>query len=304
MTARPAPADTPIAGILYRIASVIMFGFMWAAMKLAGENGAKAIEMVFYRGLFGLPIVLAWIAAGPGLATIRPRRPMAHVWRSAIGLTSIVLNFTGLIMLPLADATTIGFTAPIFATILSAMLLREHVGPHRWTAVVVGFIGVVVITRPGGSASLPAIGIVVALLGALGTTGVQITLRQLGATESTGSIVFWFFIGCTVAGGIGTAIWGQMHDAATFGLLLIGAGSGAAGQILMTASLRAAPVGTVAPFDYLQILIAIALGWLIWSTAPPLATIAGAALIAGSGLYTAYREHRLRRESVAATPQG
>lgn len=296
------PPDHPMRGILLRIGSVVMFGIMQAAMKLAGEHGVIAIEMVFYRSIFGLPIVLAWLAIGPGFATIRPTRPRAHVWRSIIGLSGITLNFTALILLPLADATTIGFTAPIFATILSALLLHEHVGRHRWLAVAIGFLGVVVITRPGAASGLPAIGILVALGGAVGTSAVTVTLRQLGSTETVGAIVFWFFVGCAIVGGIGTAIWGSGHDAATFGLLTIGAWAGAAAQLLMTASLRAAPVSTVAPFDYLQIIIAISLGWLIWATGPSLATLAGAAMIAGSGLYTAYREHRLRRDSVAATP--
>lgn len=302
MSSIAALSDSPLRGILLRIGSVAMFGIMFAVMKLAGEHGAIPIEMVFYRAVFGLPIVLAWLALGPGLATIRPNRPRAHVLRCAIGLSGIVMNFAALTMLPLADATTIGFTAPIFATILSALLLHEHVGRHRWVAVAIGFLGVVVITRPGGSGGLPALGILVGLLGALGTSGVTVTVRQLGSTETVGSIVFWFFTACAIVGGIGTWLWGGMHDATTFGLLMIGAWAGAAAQLLMTASLRAAPVATIAPFDYLQIVTAIGLGWAIWSTAPSLATLTGAALIAGSGLYTAYREHRLRRDSAAATP--
>lgn len=287
---------------MLRIGSVVLFGIMSAMMKLAGEHGAIPIEMVFYRSLFGMPIVLAWLVIGPGLGSIRPNRPRAHVWRSVIGLSGITLNFTALMMLPLADATTIGFTAPIFATILSAMLLHEHVGRHRWTAVVMGFVGVVIITRPGGASGLPALGIGIALLGALGTSGVTVTLRQLGSTETVGAIVFWFFVACAIVGGIGSWLWGSLHDPHTLLLLFAGACAGAGAQLLMTASLRAAPVSTVAPFDYLQIIMAIGLGWLIWSTGPSWATLAGGALIAGSGLYTAYREHRLRREAPAATP--
>ncbi|ARS26060.1 DMT family transporter [Sphingomonas sp. KC8] len=296
------PSDSPMRGILLRIGSVVMFGIMAAAMKLAGEDGTIAIEMVFYRALFGMPIVLAWLAIGPGLASIKPHRPRAHVWRSILGLTGITLNFTALILLPLADATTIGFTAPIFATILSALLLKEHVGRHRWTAVAIGFAGVLIITQPGGSGTLPAFGIMIALLGALGTSSVTITLRQLGSTETVGAIVFWFFVACGIVGGIGTWIWGSAHSLPTFGLIVIGAWAGAAAQLLMTASLRAAPVATVAPFDYLQIVIAIGFGWLLWATMPSPTTLIGGTLIAGSGLYTAYREHRLRRDAAVATP--
>src|SRR5690606_16106920 len=105
-------------------------------------------------------------------------------------------------ILPLADATTIGFTAPIFATLLSIVVLKEAVGPRRWAAVILGFIGVAVMVQPGGAGGPPLAGLLVGLAGAFMSAAVTVTLRQLGRTETTASIVFWFFIACAVVGGL------------------------------------------------------------------------------------------------------
>lgn len=290
-----------LRGILLRCGGVICFAVMSASMKWASEDDVAAIEMLFYRSLFGLPVVLTWLALGPGMGIIRTRRPKAHLIRSTIGISGILMNFQALIMLPLADAITIGFTAPIFATLLSALLLREKVGPHRWGAVALGFVGVAIVLRPGGEAVSHA-GMLVALLGAVGTAGVTVTVRQLGGTEHPGTIVFWFFIASTIVSGIGMLFYAHAHEPLTWLLLIMGGVSGAAAQLLMTMSLRAAPVSVVAPFDYTQILWSSLLGWAIWATVPTLNTMAGALMISASGLYTAVRERRLRRPLVAATP--
>lgn len=276
---------------------------MTASMKWASETGigVNTYEMVFYRSLFGLPVLLIWLASGPGLGVIRTRRPLAHFGRSALGICSLLVSFQALILLPLASAVTISFTAPAFATILSALLLHEKVGPHRWAAVIAGFIGVAIVVRPGGDV-LPVVGVMLALLGAIGTGGVTVAVRKLGGTEHPGAIVFWFFLFGAIAAGVGVMFTGQAHTPATWGLLVLAGISGAAGQILMTMSLRAAPVSVVSPFDYTQIIWASVLGWLIWSTIPTTSTFAGAALISLSGLYIAVREHRLRRETIPATP--
>lgn len=284
-----------------RCGAVVCFALMTASLKLASEDGVVAAEMLFYRSVFGMPLVLGWIMLGPGLGALRTKRPLAHLGRSALGITGILLNFQALILLPLADLTTISFTAPIFATLLSLLLLREQVGHHRLLAIVAGFVGVVIVMRPGAdSGAISHLGIAFALAGAVGTAGVTITLRQLGATENVAAIVFWFFTASAVVSGIAMIFVAQAHDPFTWAMLVAGGLSGGAAQLLMTASLRAAPVSVVSPFDYLQIIWAIALGWLIWSDAPSLNTALGALLIGGSGLYTAFREHRLRRRELAA----
>lgn len=290
-------------GIALRIAAAGCFSIMAAVLKLASLDGVVAPEMLFYRAFFGLPVVLAWVVTQPGgLASLTTRRPLAHVGRSALGIVSILCVFQTLTLLPLADATTLSFTAPIFATLLSFLILKEAVGPRRWAAVAVGFIGVIIVMRPGAADhAVPLEGIGFGLVAALLTAGVTITLRQLRDTEHVAAIVFWFFVGSSIVGAILLPFVGHWHSPLTFALLI---GSGIAGglaQLFMTASLQKAPVAVVAPFDYLQIVGAVVFGWWLMSTTPTLSTLAGAALIASSGLYTAWREH-IRRKAALIQP--
>jgi drug/metabolite transporter (DMT)-like permease len=293
--------DHVASGILCRIGSGLSFSTMGALLKLASIEGLNAPELVFYRSMFSLPVVLFWVLKTEKLGALRPNRPVAHVWRSGLGLISMGLTFEALILLPLADATAINFTAPIFATILSFFILREDVGIHRWAAVLVGFIGVLVVARPGGS-SLPVLGVTIALIGALGQAAVTTTLRQIQRSENISAIVFWFAIAGIVVGGLLMPVFAHAHGAKAFALVAAGGLAGGIGQLLMTRSLRA-PVSVVSPFDYLQIIGATAYGWLLLSDVPSAHTISGAALIAASGLYTAWREHRRRvKEGPTAVP--
>ena len=293
--------DHVVSGILCRVGSGLSFSTMGALLKLASMEGLNAPELVFYRSLFSLPVVLFWVLKRESLTSLKPNRPLAHVWRSCLGLLSMGLTFQALILLPLADATAINFTAPIFATILSFLILREDVGLHRWGAVVLGFIGVLIVARPGGS-SLPVLGIAIALVGAVGQAGVTTTLRHLQRSENVAAIVFWFAIAGIVVGGLLMPFFGRLHGLTALALVVAGGLAGGVGQLLMTSSLRA-PVSVVSPFDYLQIVAATIYGWLLFSDLPSLHTILGAALIAGSGIYTALREHRRRlREGPTAVP--
>lgn len=275
---------------------------MGALLKLASTQGMNAPELLFYRSLFSLPVVLIWVLNRESLAVLRPNRPWAHVWRSSLGLMSMGLTFQAIILLPLADATAINFTAPIFATVLSFLILKEQVGWHRWSAVLIGFAGVLVVARPGGS-SLPAVGVLIALVAAVSQAGVTTTLRHLQRSENISAIVFWFAIAGILVGGLLMTVFGQMHGAKAFAYVIAGGLLGGVGQLLMTSSLRA-PVAVVSAFDYLQIVAATIYGWLLFSDVPKANTVLGAALIAGSGLYTAWREHRrrLRLASAAAVP--
>lgn len=285
-------------GMALRVAAALCFSLMYALMKWAATLApVSAGEMVFYRSLFGLPVVLIWVlSAKDGLASISTRRPMVHIWRCLLGVTGILLIFQGLRLLPLADATTIGFTSPIFATLLSILFLNEKVGRHRWAAVIVGFLGVLLMVRPGAEGAPPLLGVLFALGGAFVAASVTVTLRQLGKTESATAIVFWFFMACLIVGGTLTLVDRQVLSWTVLAILAAGGLAGGLAQILMTTSLRQAPVSALVPLDYLQLVGAVVLGWALLSDAPTVATLAGAALIAGSGLYTAWRERVLRRD--------
>ncbi|MFW2830828.1 DMT family transporter [Sphingomonas sp. ID0503] len=294
MSAR-GPENIPL-GIALRCAAAGFFSIQSSLLKLASADGVVAPEMLLYRALFGLPVVLVWVMFGPGFGALRMNRPSVHIGRSALGIASILCTFQSIVMLPLADAITIGFTAPIFATLLSAIILKEAVGPHRRWAVALGFVGVIVIMRPGGSGhEVPIAGVLIALIAAFGTAAVTITLRTVGGRETTASLVFWFFTFSTLVGLALLPFFGSAHRPWTYAVLVMAGLAGGTMQLTMTESLRHAPVSVVSPFDYLQIVGATILGWLLFTQSPTVNTAAGALLIGGSGLYTAWREHRLRR---------
>src|SRR3954447_4601774 len=145
-SARPHP--NPLLGILLRIGAASCVGCMGGAIKLGYDAGVSTPELVFYRFAFGLPPLLIWIASSRNFGAWRTQRAAAHVWRAILGLTTMVLTFSALSYLPLAEATTIAFAAPLFAVILSAAALKEQVGRHRWSAVALGLLGVLLVMQP------------------------------------------------------------------------------------------------------------------------------------------------------------
>ena len=288
-------------GIGLRVGATLSFGFMAAMIKLGHEGGIALVELVFYRFLFGLPPLLAWIAITRNFRAWRTRRPGAHVARGMLGFAAMTLAFGALAYLPLAEASTIGFVAPLFSVMLSALLLGESVGHYRWSAVAVGFAGVLIVIQPSGT-DLPPIGLAMALLSTLGVAAVTITIRQMSTTESTPTIVLWFTGFSILASGLLMPFFATGHDAEDWLILALLGLAGGAGQLFLTSSLRFAPVSVVVPFDYSQLLWAVLLGWAIWDTQPPVSTWAGAAVIIASGLFTVYREHRLGREKPHPPP--
>ena len=293
--AEARPRDNPLLGLALRVAAIACFALMGAMIKLGHRAGVTVVELVFYRSAFALPAVLVWAASTRNFTVWRTSRPVDHVVRGLVGLASMSLGLASLRYLPLAEATTISFAMPFFAIILSALFLNEKVGAHRWSAVLLGFAGVVIVMMPDTS-HLPALGLALALGAALESAVAAITIRQMARTEGTQTIVLWFGLTTLIAAGLFMPFHAGAHDGRTW-LVLIAIGSiGGAGPIFFTAALRPAAVSTVVPFDYLQLLWAAALGWLIFAEQPHDTTWAGAVLIIASGLYALYREHRLGRE--------
>lgn len=299
--ATPPIRQNRLLGIGLRLGAATSFGFMAAAIKLGAEAGVRLPELAFYRFAFGLPVLLVWMALTGNFGAWRTARPLAHLGRGVIGLSTMVLAFAALTYLPLAESATIGFVAPLFSVILSALVLREPVGRHRWSAVTVGFIGVLIVMGPVGG-DLPPAGLAIALAAALGVAGVTITIRTIARTESTPTIVLWFTLFAMAATGLLMPFFGEAHDARTWAILVALGLFGGMGQLFLTSALRFAPVSVVVPFDYTQLLWAVLLGWWLWDTRPPPTTWIGAAVIVASGLYTLYREHRLGREKVPPEP--
>ncbi len=293
MMLQPVSNDRRLLALALRIIGVSLLSGMMALIKLASDSGLHIAEIMFWRQGLAVPVVLLWVLAGPRLASLKTARFSAHLVRGGVGLIGMIFNFASVILLPLAEATTISFAVPIFATILSAFFLRERVGKHRWGAVIVGFIGMLVVVQPGGS-PIPLNGALVGLCGALMVATVSLQLRDLGRTESPVTIVFWFSLLSMVPLGLILPFFISPDHSTTQWFLLSGIGFfGGIGQIAITASLRFAPVSTVVIMDYFSLLTATLLGWLIWQHLPAQSTWFGAPIIVVSGLYIVWREHRL-----------
>ncbi len=289
------PSDRILPAIGMRLLSVVIFALMNTAIKLAERHGASVSEILFFRQFGACLLVSAVIAAGPGLPSIATQRLPAHIIRAVVGLSAMAFTFNGIVALPLAEATTIGFTVPIFATILGALVLREPTGWHRWGAVAAGFAGVLIVAQPGGN-HFPLWGAGCALAGAFGTASVSILLRQIGKTESALTTVFWFSALSLIPLSVFYVQAAQPHDAITWACLATVGIAGGLAQIAMTTSLRLGPVSVVVPMDYSSLLWATLLGWLVFDTLPAEATWFGAPVIVASGLYIVWREHVRRQD--------
>lgn len=292
---RPA-AQRPLAGILLRLLTALLLAVMLAGVKLAGQRGVHVVESLFYRQIGSVVCATGLVLAGSGFASLRTKRVGAHVGRMAIGMTSMALNFLAILLLPLADATAIGFMVPIFATMLAALVLGEATGRWRWGAVLVGFLGVLLIVHPG-QGGVPLTGAAVALAGAGVTAAVTIVIRQLGKTERASTTVFWFAASSLVPLGLLMLHFGRAHDATTFAILAGMALAGGLAQLTLTASLRLAPVALVVPMDYTSLLWAVLLGSWLFAELPSPSVWIGAPVIILSGLVIAWREHHLARRA-------
>ncbi len=294
----PAP-DRILRGMAFRLVSVFAFTTMGALIKLAEIRGAALAELLFFRQALAIPVVVAAVLAGPGLATLRTTRLPAHILRTTIGLSSMSFMFSAVIMLPLAEATTLQFTVPIFATIMGAVVLREATGWHRWGAVMAGFTGVIIVAQPG-SGHIPLLGAATGLTAALLSATVSILLRHIGKTERPTTTVFYFSVLSLVPLTPLCLMSVGMHDTWTWVLLVLIGLTGGVGQIAMTSSLSLAPVAVVVPMDYAGLVWATLYGWLLFSVLPTWWTWIGAPLIVASGLYIVWREHRLRLANTLA----
>lgn len=295
------PTDTILPAAAYRLASVVAFATMGALIKLAEQRGAELAELLFFRQAGAIPVVVIWVAIGPGLASLRTRRLSAHATRCAVGLMSMTCMFATLLLLPLAEATTLQFTVPVFATILGAILLGEATGWHRWSAVLIGFVGVLIVAQPG-SGHIPLAGAVTGLAAAVLSAAVSILIRRMGSSEPPATIVFYFSL-LSMVPLLPAFLWTMGSHAPGTWAMLVGIGLvGALGQLGMTTALSLAPVSVVVPMDYSGLLWATLYGWALFGVLPGLATWVGAPLIIASGLYIVWREHRLTRGIARAAP--
>ncbi|OYX40082.1 MULTISPECIES: DMT family transporter [unclassified Sphingomonas] len=295
-----ASPDRILLAVTLRLMSAALFAGMNALMKLCETGGAGLGEIIFFRQFGAACLMVVVLATGPGFASVKTERFGAHILRTVMGLTAIGFSFNAILMLPLAESTTIGFTMPIFATILGALVLREPTGWHRWGAVIAGFMGVLIVAQPGGD-HFPLLGALSGLAGAFITASVSILLRTIAKTEATLTTVFWFSTLSLVPLGIIYAFVWQPHQAMTWALLMGVGVVGGIAQLAMTGAIRFGPVSVVLPMDYSSLLWATIYGWLIFNVLPTPATWIGAPIIIASGLYIVWRERvRHKQETMQA----
>ena len=291
------PVEPRVAlGLGLRLLAGIALAAMFAGVKWAGEQGVGVIESLFYRQLGTTLAALALVVLGTGLASLRTRRVGGHVLRMGIGLIAMGLNFLAMMLLPLAEATAIGFSVPIFSTLLAALVLGEKTGRWRWGAVLLGFAGVIVIVQPG-SGHVALYGGLVAIAAAVSTAVATITIRHLGATEAVATTVFWFGASSLIPLSLAMPFVGQAHAPEVFAVIAGFSLAGGAAQLLLTGALRYAPVALVMPMDYLNLLWASLLGVMIFGQLPSPWTWLGAPVVIAAGLVILWREQRLRRRT-------
>jgi drug/metabolite transporter (DMT)-like permease len=314
----PIPPDKPLAAsdlggslsasgqmraIVAVMGATLCFAVAGAFVKAVSPE-IPVWQVVFFRSVLAF-VVLARPMWQGGMAVVRVVHVGWHVLRVGSGLVGMFAAFYGIAWLPFADVTALGFTMPLFLTVLSVPLLGETVGWRRALAVVVGFLGVLLIVRPGSAGSAMALGpALVVILGALAWAFSMVAIRRLGALgERNITIVFWFSAGGAVVAGL-LMLPDWVTPTPVQALYLVGTGlvSGVA-QLMMTQAYRSGETSVVAPFEYVSILWAVAVGWLVWGEAPDVYMLGGVAVLVASGLYILHREVVRRRQKPQAEPQ-
>lgn len=290
----------PLLALFVRLLAAFALATMGMLVKLAGERGAHLMELIFWRQLLTILLLATGLALTGNLALLKTRRLPAHARRAASGLFGMVFTYGAVLLLPLAEATTLGFTAPVFAVLIAMALLGERIGPYRWGAVAMGFAGVIVVMQPfsGLHAGVTLFGVAVGLVAPFMVAIISFQVQDLNTTENPWSIVFWFATLSLPVAAIALPFVGAAHDPLTWGLIFAMSIVGAAAQMLLTTSLRFGSAAVILLMDYTALLWASYYGYAIFDRAAPASLWLGAPLIIAAGLLIAWRERQLARSRV------
>ncbi|MEM6441049.1 MAG: DMT family transporter [Pseudomonadota bacterium] len=293
-------SSAPFRGIALKVASVAVMTAMAACIKATAETAPPG-QAVFFRSFFAIPPLLIWLLWQGGFPRgLYTANPVGHVFRGLVGAGAMSLVFTAFGLLPLTEVVAITYAAPLFVTMFAAMFLGERVRLYRLAAIALGFCGVFLILSPriegwdpGAATTAETLGAVLALFAAVLMGLAQVFVRGLVRTESVAAVVFWFSVTCTVLS-LATLPFGWVSPGGALLGLLVAAGLlGGVGQILLTSAYRHAEAGLIAPFEYVSMALAVAVGWFVFAEAPTGAVLAGSALIATAGILIIWRERRL-----------
>lgn len=287
-----------VQGALWLVSGGFIFTSTSAMIRLLSTQ-VESVQSAFFRAVISVILLLPMIVAG----RVKPwhsKRIIGHFWRTAMGTGSMVLGFYAVSMLPLADATAIAFSQPLFSVVVAALVLGEKVRWRRWSATVIGFAGVLIMVRPGeGSLQLGAL---VALANAAAVSISILLVRRLSDSETPLMILTQFAIFSTILLTVPAILVWRWPDLWGWMLAVGIALSATVGQYFWVQAFKAGEMSAVAPFEYMRLPFAVFVGWLIWGEMPVIWTYVGASIVIGSALYIAHREHQLARERRRAAP--
>jgi drug/metabolite transporter (DMT)-like permease len=308
-----APDPKPLRGIALKASSVVAFTLMAALIKAAGR--VPPGEIVFFRSFFAIfPIVFYLVFTGTFAGAFKTQDPFGHIWRGFIGVSAMGFGFYAITRLPLPEVTALGYSSPLFVVLLSAIFLREKVRVYRWSAVLVGLVGVIIISWPRLTVFQNAVSAdetfaaLATIAGAFLAAIAMLLVRRLVRTEETQTIVLFFSISASVFALL-TIPFGWIALNPPQIMMLVAAGMiGGVAQILLTESYRHAEASVLAPFEYASILLAILIGYFVFSETPTAYTIIGSSIVVAAGIFIIWRERKLGLQRGAAKaavpPQG
>mgnify|MGYP000149916921 CR=1 FL=1 len=283
------------SGIFLRVGATFFFSVMVIFIKLLSD-AVPIGQVVFFRSAVALvPLVLflMWTKDFPnGLYT---KRPMGHLVRCLMGCAAMFASFASIKYLPLAHASILGYLAPMLAVVLARFILGENVSPIRWFAVVLSFLGMLVLVLPEATgATLDQsymIGLALALVMAVFTAGAKIQIRCLALTENAGAIAFYFALTCALAGLVTVGL-GWVQPNPTQWMLLIGSGvAGGIAHIMMTLALQKSEVSKLAPFEYLSLIFAVIADYSLFNVVPGVAFVGATVLILAAMWLVSFKDH-------------
>jgi drug/metabolite transporter (DMT)-like permease len=282
-------------GIVSMLAAVAAFAVMDASMKHLVEF-YPPVQVSCLRGLASIPFFLLGVAIAGSWRDLLPVQWSGHLLRGVLAILMLWTFVYAVTELPLGTAYGIFLCAPLLITAMSALVLHEHVGMHRWAAIACGMVGVVVILNPD-SGELVTLGGLAALASALCYSVSALMIRKLARTESTLSIGLTFMVMVSIGTGvIAIADWRPIGGEHWLPIVIMGS-SGAVAQYLIVHAFRCAAPSVIAPFEFTAVLWGIALDWVLWATVPSARMLIGATVVIASGLYVVYREHWVRRHT-------
>jgi drug/metabolite transporter (DMT)-like permease len=282
----------PRAAAAWMLLAGLLFAVMDAAIKWIADSYSP-FQVAALRSAAAMPPVLLWIVLRGRLGTLRQVHWPLHLARGVIGLGVMVCFIYGLARMPLSTAYAIVFVAPLMITALAVPLLGEKVGPRRWTAILVGLAGVLVVLRPGVARVATGPGLVL-LAAAFFYAIAAITVRKLAQRDSPEAMVFWFLLLLGMFAGAVAAFDWRPVQREHFGAIAVIGLTGALAQIALTHAFRLGEASQIAPLEYAGLVWVVLLDFFVWHALPDGMTWLGAAIIVGSGLYL------VRRDSVAA----